>query len=393
MATIALYAGKMNQMSSLIGEVKKSVDDYSSELFSLKSKTLNIRKSVCDLDDVIGMIQASTEIQEKKIESLENFSQKIEEFTAEAVRIDEEVSVIVNQNKEDFYNKYNYLKPDAEKNFLEMCFDSAAEWCKEHWKEIVATVGIIIGAALAIAAVVATGGAALIPLLTALGVAAGTAANISLAVAVIAVVSTIGAAALNIVDVWGKIDNPTFNTLQSTLNWTSTISNGLYDIGMLYNAVKYKFGGSFNRGSKEASGAGNFNSNEEAYEYYKNLVENLDVSTGKNSATFYSGKGNRELAEEFANMNGKTTLEMTPGGKYLDDLKLFEDGSPLTKEQSVDVWKRLSERYAENASGTAFGFIEGAWEGSIFNTIEYPTLLKNPNIDNIITDFFKRGGK
>ena len=84
--------------------------------------------------------------------------------------------------------------------------------------------------------------------------------------------------ALNIVDVWGKIDNPTFNTLQSTLNWTSTISNGLYDIGMLYNAVKYKFGGSFNRGSKEASGAGNFNSNEEAYEYYKNLVENLDVS-------------------------------------------------------------------------------------------------------------------
>ena len=257
MATIALYAGKMNQMSSLIGEVKKSVDDYSSELFSLKSKTLNIRKSVCDLDDVIGMIQASTEIQEKKIESLENFSQKIEEFTAEAVRIDEEVSVIVNQNKEDFYNKYNYLKPDAEKNFLEMCFDSAAEWCKEHWKEIVATVGIIIGAALAIAAVVATGGAALIPLLTALGVAAGTAANISLAVAVIAVVSTIGAAALNIVDVWGKIDNPAFNTLQSTLNWTSTISNGLYDIGMLYNAVKYKFGGSFNCGSKGASGAGN----------------------------------------------------------------------------------------------------------------------------------------
>ena len=73
MATIALYAGKINQMTSLTGEVKKSVDDYSSELFSLKSKALNIRKSICDLDDVIGMIQASTEIQEKKIESLENF--------------------------------------------------------------------------------------------------------------------------------------------------------------------------------------------------------------------------------------------------------------------------------------------------------------------------------
>ena len=127
MATIALYAGKMNQMSSLIGEVRKSVDDYSSELFSLKSKTLNIRKGVCDLDDVIGIIQASTEIQEKKIESLENFSQKTEEFTGEVVRIDEEVAAVINQNKEDFYNKYNYLKPNAEKNFLEICFDSAPD--------------------------------------------------------------------------------------------------------------------------------------------------------------------------------------------------------------------------------------------------------------------------
>ena len=149
MATIALYAGKINQMTSLTGEVKKSVDDYSSELFSLKSKALNIRKSICDLDDVIGMIQASTEIQEKKIESLENFSQKTEEFTAEVVRIDEEVAAVINQNKEDFYNKYNYLKPDAEKNFLEICFDSAAEWCKEHWKEILIGLSfIVIGALL-----------------------------------------------------------------------------------------------------------------------------------------------------------------------------------------------------------------------------------------------------
>ena len=66
------------------------MDDYSSELFSLKLKTLNIRKSVCDLDDVIGMIQASTEIQEQKMESLETIRQKTQEFEEEAVRIDED---------------------------------------------------------------------------------------------------------------------------------------------------------------------------------------------------------------------------------------------------------------------------------------------------------------
>ncbi|MDD3139996.1 MAG: hypothetical protein PHX08_13605 [Lachnospiraceae bacterium] len=122
------------------------------------------------------------------------------------------------------------------------------------------------------------------------------------------------------------------------------------------------------------------------------MVEELDVSTKPNTATFYSGKGNRELAEEFAKTNGKTTLEMTQGGKYLDDLKLFADDSALTKEQAADVWKRLSERYAEGTSGNAYGFTEGAREGSIFNTVEYPTLQKNPNVENVFTELFKSGG-
>ena len=73
MATIALYAGKINQMPSLIRDVKTSVNEYKSELFSLKSAVLKIDKSVCDLDDVISSIQTSTQIQEEKIASLEEF--------------------------------------------------------------------------------------------------------------------------------------------------------------------------------------------------------------------------------------------------------------------------------------------------------------------------------
>ena len=158
MATIALYAGKMNQMTSLIGEVRKSVDDYSSELFSLKSKTLNIRKSICDLDDVIGMIQASTQIQEQKMESLETIRQKTEEFVEEAVRIDEDAADAINQNKEDFYNKYNYLKPDAEKSDWEAFWDNAAKWCKEHWESICNVVIAIVVAAVVMGICVATCG-------------------------------------------------------------------------------------------------------------------------------------------------------------------------------------------------------------------------------------------
>ena len=104
------------------------------------------------------MIQASTEIQEKKIESLENFSQKTEEFTAEVVRIDEEVAAVINQNKEDFYNKYNYLKPDAEKSDWETFWDNAAKWCKEHWESICNVVIAIVVAAVVVGICVATCG-------------------------------------------------------------------------------------------------------------------------------------------------------------------------------------------------------------------------------------------
>lgn len=125
----------------------------------------------------------------------------------------------------------------------------------------------------------------------------------------------------------------------------------------------------------------------DAFDYYMDLVETLDVSTAPNTATFYSGPGNRTLAEDFAKVNGKMTLEITPGGAYLDDLKLFEVGSPLTKEEATNVWARLSARYAQNASGNTYGFVNGSWPESIFNTVEYPELLKNPNVTNIFTEF------
>lgn len=43
-----------------------------------------------------------------------------------------------------------------------------------------------------------------------------------------------------------------------------------------------------------------FKSNEEAYEYYLKVANELDVSTSFNTAVFYSGPGNRALAEAFA---------------------------------------------------------------------------------------------
>lgn len=95
------------------------------------------------------------------------------------------------------------------------------------------------------------------------------------------------------------------------------------------------------------------------------------------------------MAEEFAKINGKVTLETTPGGAYLDSLGLFDEFSPLTKEEAMNVWARLSARYAQGASGNTYGFVNGSWSESIFNTVEYPELLNNPNVTNIFTELMK----
>ena len=384
MATIALYAGKMNQMTSLIGEVKKSVDDYSSELFSLKLKAVNIRKSVCNLDDVIGMVQTSTQIQEQKAESLETFSQKTEEFTAEVVRIDEEAAAVINQSKGDFYNKYNYLKPDAEKNFLEEWFDDAAARCAEHWQEIVTTAAIIVGAALAIAAVVITGGAALVPLLstllTAAGVSAGAAmtaaAIISFTVAVIAVGSTIGSSVLNIVDTWGNIDNPMFNAWQSALNWTSMISNGLYSIESIYNGIKGIENGALRKFGKSWREDSNF----------RNAIggaDNFQFSVQPDTSTFWAGLGKdgQYIAKDKAASLGRTTLEST-----IESQNIAEPVGNL-------AWDSASASYAMRSSGGVMTIMNQDMLGKILPndrmigqtwlTVERVILNVNPHVTSI----------
>ena len=146
MATITLYSGKINQMSSLINKAKTSVKSYKSDLKSLKSKVLSIDESICDVDDVISSIKSSTKTQEDKIETLENLKQDINDFISDVVRIDGDAAEAINKNKDDFYNKYEYLTPECEKSrwekFKEGC-KKVGEWCKEHWKAIITVVIVI----------------------------------------------------------------------------------------------------------------------------------------------------------------------------------------------------------------------------------------------------------
>jgi len=81
------------------------VVDYKSELSALRKKTLNINRSVCNLDEVISSIQASSQTQDRKIDSLEKFCSESEKFISEVIRIDEEVAELINKRKENFYKE------------------------------------------------------------------------------------------------------------------------------------------------------------------------------------------------------------------------------------------------------------------------------------------------
>ena len=189
MATITLYASKVNQMPTLINDAKKAVKVYKSELNSLKSKVLTIDGSVCNVEDVISSIKSSSQTQEDKIEALDNLKKDVNEFIADVVRIDGDAADAINQSKDDFYDKYEYLKPDIEKSKLQRKWEKfkddckkVGEWCKEHWKEIVA----VIGAVLIITAIVVTGFTSLVPLLTFLGLSVKLATMVSITVCSIA---------------------------------------------------------------------------------------------------------------------------------------------------------------------------------------------------------------
>jgi hypothetical protein len=125
-----------------------------------------------------------------------------------------------------------------------------------------------------------------------------------------------------------------------------------------------------------------------AFQFYKQQAQTLDVATLPNTVVVYSGRGMRAAAENFADANGRTTLEKTPGGSWLDAQGLFGADSPLTTHEAMEVWANLSQRYAQGASGDVVGFLNNPRPTSISNTVEFPTLQENPAVTNILT-----GGK
>lgn len=145
MSTIELYKDKINSMSNFIEQAKTAVSDYCTDLSALKSKILGINSSVCD--SIVSKISSSSQTQEQQIAGLEATQREVNDFIDLTIKRDNSASSAVAKAKDEFYKKYEYLKPECEKSDWEKFCDKledVGEWCKEHWKEIVLAIEIIV---------------------------------------------------------------------------------------------------------------------------------------------------------------------------------------------------------------------------------------------------------
>lgn len=259
-----------------VGEFQLNMAGFISDAESMISCFKTVQNDALSLSGGVGNLQGAVDEisqrirqEEDKLDSAITVQNKANDFLELAVRVDQQVASQVRKNKNQFYQKYPHLEPVdsteeenwGEKAWAWICgageylgekleegwtwvkdtakkaWDGLVKFYNEH-KKIIDTILIVVGAVAAIAAVIASGGTALVPLLGALGMSTGAAIAVSTAVAVVAVVSTVGASTLNIIDTWAEIDDPTFNAWQKGLNITSSVTNFLYSIGNIYNSVK-----------------------------------------------------------------------------------------------------------------------------------------------------------
>ncbi|BCY07062.1 hypothetical protein [Actinoplanes sp. L3-i22] len=126
-----------------------------------------------------------------------------------------------------------------------------------------------------------------------------------------------------------------------------------------------------------------------AFKGLMHQVQNADVRSPFNGANFYSGKqpnGERmgDYAEKQVDGVTKILIEQTPGGRRFDDMHLYDKvTSPISNPQADEVWFRLSERYAQSASGEATAWTHSPSLRSAWLRVEKGALEKNPNITKI----------
>lgn len=160
--------GCFSELAVSFESARDSAGNLVSALGQLKEKI--------DLADVETNVESTyTDVSESKLReetksgALSNVYKKLEEFITDIGSVDAKAANRIEDRKDDFYERYYYLKPECEKttrehikDCLQNCSDfigsavefigkAVGEWIAEHWEELVAgLVLIVIGAVITV---------------------------------------------------------------------------------------------------------------------------------------------------------------------------------------------------------------------------------------------------
>jgi len=114
-----------------------------------------------------------------------------------------------------------------------------------------------------------------------------------------------------------------------------------------------------------------------------NYVDQLGIKTPQNQLILWSGLGRSgagiRLSQEYAATNGGITLEMTRGGKWLNELDLFGKNSPFSQIEARQIWANVSTRMIQQASGQVRSLVGTVNPTSIYRA-EQTEILMNEKI-------------